>query len=84
MPPLNIDEDFATAMSSLGAKRPVEINPDCEEYLNADLVLEQDNVIIEVKTSWKTLGTSKSSTKNSGKCTKNGYDKRRFRHSPEP
>ena len=46
----NIDEDFTEAMRSIGGKRPVEIDPACEDTDNADIVLQRDNVIVEIKT----------------------------------
>lgn len=46
----NIDEIFFEAMRSIGGKRPTEIDSSCEETDNADIVLQRDNVIAEVKT----------------------------------
>ncbi|MEE8189013.1 MAG: hypothetical protein V3T80_07380, partial [Kiloniellales bacterium] len=46
----NIDEIFLGAMRSIGGKRPAEIDPSCENAYNADVVLQSDNVIVEVKT----------------------------------
>jgi len=48
--PTNIDEEFAEAMRYIGGKRPVEINPDVSNTLNADIILPDDGVILEVKT----------------------------------
>ena len=46
----NIDEIFLEAMRSIGGKRPAEIDPRCEDTYNADIVMQRDNIIAEVKT----------------------------------
>lgn len=46
----NIDEEFYEAMRSIGGKRPAEIDPNASNALNADVVLPDDGVILEVKT----------------------------------
>jgi len=37
-------------MRPIGGRRPIEINPKADESLNADVVFQQENVIVEVKT----------------------------------
>ena len=48
--PENIDEEFHEAMRSIGGLRPAEINPEAGKALNADIVFQNENIILEVKT----------------------------------
>ncbi|MGH6888448.1 MAG: hypothetical protein ACREHF_04520 [Rhizomicrobium sp.] len=48
---LNIEDDFCKAMRSIGAVRPVEIDPNCQDHkYNADIVFKERGIIAEIKT----------------------------------
>jgi hypothetical protein len=48
--PVNIDDEFYEAMHLIGGLRPAEINSAASQNLNADIIFQNENVILEVKT----------------------------------